>query len=151
LGGPGAAPGSSGSGGLGDLGQAPDPGSGGLGSGLGKDHSTGGISATPGSSSGAPAKITPVSGGDGPSQGASGQGDGSDDLQVIVAGEMKRFDAQMSDTKGDFGQFGGFAHPVGIENPGPAQPGGAAPGSTPAPADPSGGAGGQALAGAAST
>jgi hypothetical protein len=88
------------------------------------------------------ASFTGVSGGSGdPSAGSgdtsAGSGDGSDALQVIVCGELKRFDAHMSDVGGDFGDFSGFAHPAGIEGTGAAH-GDAMP-AVPAPGDPSAG------------
>ncbi|PPJ19678.1 hypothetical protein C5E45_33050 [Nocardia nova] len=88
------------------------------------------------------ASFTDVSGGSGdPSAGSgdtsAGSGNGSDALQVIVCGELKRFDAHMSDVGGDFGDFSGFAHPAGIEGTGAAH-GDAMP-AVPAPGDPAAG------------
>ncbi|MGW5520530.1 hypothetical protein [Nocardia africana] len=96
------------------------------------------------------ASFTGVSGGSGdPSAGSgdtsAGSGDGSDALQVIVCGELKRFDAHMSDVGGDFGDFSGFAHPAGIEGTGAAH-GDAMPA---VPGDPS--AGGHTLSALAGT
>ena len=73
----------------------------------------------------------------------AGAGEGSADLQVIVAAEMKKFEPQMSDSGGDFGDFSGFAHPTGIEaaGKGDEDPGGGVPG------DPSAGPTMSALAG----
>ncbi|MGW5520528.1 hypothetical protein [Nocardia africana] len=48
--------------------------------------------------------------------------DGNTSLEVIVQGELKQFDAHMSDKQGDFGGFTGFAHPAGIEATSDSQP-----------------------------
>lgn len=48
--------------------------------------------------------------------------DGNTSLEVIIQGELKQFDAHMSDKQGDFGGFAGFAHPAGIEATSDSQP-----------------------------
>ncbi|MBF6241593.1 hypothetical protein IU474_31615 [Nocardia otitidiscaviarum] len=40
-------------------------------------------------------------------------------LEVIVAGELLSFSAEMRDNQGDFGPFAGFFHPAGIDVAGP--------------------------------
>lgn len=43
-----------------------------------------------------------------------GEGE-SGTVEAVVNGELRQFDAEMSDTGGDFGEFAGFKHPKGVE------------------------------------
>ncbi|MFQ6226339.1 hypothetical protein [Nocardia sp. NPDC002869] len=43
-----------------------------------------------------------------------GEGE-SGTVEAIVNGELRQFEAEMSDTEGDFGEFAGFKHPKGVE------------------------------------
>jgi hypothetical protein len=43
-----------------------------------------------------------------------GEGE-SGTLKAVVNGELQQFEAEMSDTGGDFGEFAGFKHPKGVE------------------------------------
>ncbi|WP_327113559.1 hypothetical protein OHB12_31900 [Nocardia sp. NBC_01730] len=52
--------------------------------------------------------------------------DSSGTLEVIIDGQLQPFTAEMRDSKGEFGPFGGFFHPAGIEITAPA-PDAAAP------------------------
>ncbi|NUS42820.1 MAG: hypothetical protein HOQ24_03885 [Mycobacteriaceae bacterium] len=54
-------------------------------------------------------------------------------LEVVVDGRLQQFGAEMTDSKGEFGQFAGFFHPAAIPTaaPGPHSDSGAAP-NTPA-------------------
>lgn len=45
---------------------------------------------------------------------AFGNGE-SGTLEVVVAGELREYAPEMSDTAGDFGEFAGFKHPKGVE------------------------------------
>ncbi|MGW0006871.1 hypothetical protein ACWDT6_23935 [Nocardia grenadensis] len=45
---------------------------------------------------------------------AFGNGE-SGTLEVVVAGELREYTPEMSDTEGDFGEFAGFKHPKGLE------------------------------------
>lgn len=45
---------------------------------------------------------------------AFGNGE-SGTLEVLVAGELRQYAPEMSDTEGDFGEFAGFKHPRGVE------------------------------------
>ncbi|WP_416565132.1 hypothetical protein [Nocardia testacea] len=43
-----------------------------------------------------------------------GEGE-SGTLKAVVNGELQQYEAEMSDTEGDFGEFAGFKHPKGVE------------------------------------
>lgn len=43
-----------------------------------------------------------------------GEGE-SGTLKAVVNGELQQYEAEMSDTGGDFGEFAGFKHPKGVE------------------------------------
>jgi hypothetical protein len=43
-----------------------------------------------------------------------GEGE-SGTVEAVVNGELRQFEAEMSDTGGDFGEFAGFKHPKGVE------------------------------------
>ncbi|MGW5754660.1 hypothetical protein [Nocardia rhamnosiphila] len=43
-----------------------------------------------------------------------GEGE-SGTVEAIVNGELRQYEAEMSDTEGDFGEFAGFKHPKGVE------------------------------------
>ncbi|MGW5387308.1 ATP synthase F0 subunit B [Nocardia sp. NPDC003963] len=45
---------------------------------------------------------------------AFGEGE-SGTLEAVVNGELRQFEAEMSDTEGEFGDFAGFKHPKGVE------------------------------------
>ncbi|GGL40509.1 hypothetical protein [Nocardia jinanensis] len=48
---------------------------------------------------------------------AFGEGE-SGTLEVVVNGELRQYETEMSDTEGDFGEFAGFKHPKGVESGG---------------------------------